>query len=200
MVKRSSGSRGLLWICGMFPVILLILTPCDILPGRIVSLAAFLPGVFLLLGWHDSRNRNGLLSLLFRTEGTGGIRLAEAAAPALLGTILSSSAALISGFPPPWQFWLSAPLAVTAFTLVFTVTEERMKYAGRAFLSLLWIWGISRPAGLNGTGEILVPTDYPGGVLFASVEAGGMHPDSYVVASLVFLLISAGIYSLNRKL
>ena len=74
MVKRSVGNVWLLWLCGFLPAAAAVISPAETLPGKLVSLTAFLPGVLLLTGWHGSRARKGLMAILFRTEGAGAVR------------------------------------------------------------------------------------------------------------------------------
>lgn len=199
MVKSALKKTDLHWLCGVLPVLVLLLSPRDLVTGRLVSLAALFPSVFLLTGWHDSKSRTGLMALLFRTESIGGVKTSEIALPAIAGTVLSSMAALAAGWPPVWQFWLTAPLTALSFTLLLSLIEEKFRFAGRSLLSLLWIWGISRPEGTSGAEEMLLFMDYPGRVLLASPESGGIHPDSFVVASLIFTLVSLGLFSLSGR-
>ncbi len=199
MIRRASNKPELYWLCGVLPLLVLLLSPWNLISGRMVSLCALLPAVFLITGWHYSGSRTGLTTLLFRTDIEGGIKASEIALPAISGTLLSSAAAMAVGWPPAWQFFLTVPLTALSFTLLLSVTEERMKFPGRSILGLLWIWGISRPEGFQGTQEVLVVTDYPGRVLFASPESGGTHPDSFVLASLILALVSIGLFSLSRR-
>jgi len=199
MLKRSLGSRELHWVSALFPVLILLLSPWNMVPAHMVSLCALLPSVYLVTGWHRSGSRAGLMGLLFRTDSAGGVKVSEIAFPAIAGTVLSSAAALALGWPPLWQFWITAPLTALSFSLILSVTEEKLKFPGRYALGLLWIWGISRPSNASMNGGILVATDYPGRVLFASPESGGTHPDSFVLASLILVLIAFGSYSLPGR-
>lgn len=199
MVKRAAARRDLLWLCVLVPAVLLVLSPEEQTTSHLVSTAALLPALFLIPGWTDSKSRAGLISLLFRTDSYTGIRISEILLPALSGAVLTSGMALLVKHSIPWQFWLAGPLTAMSFTLILTVTEGRMKYPGRVFLSLLWIYGTSRPEGLGKTGGTLVLTEYPGGVLSAIPDSGGLHPDSYIIASLVLALLCAGIYSLTAR-
>ncbi len=199
MIRRALSKPELYWLCGVLTLLVLLLSPWSMVPRRLVSLSAFLPAVFLITDWHYSGTRTGFMSLLFRTDSAGGIKASEVALPAMAGTLLSTAVALAVGWPPAWQFFITAPLTALSFTLLLSVTEERMKLPGRSILGLLWIWGISRPEGARGTEEMLVATDYPGRVLFASPGSGGAHPDSFVLASLILALISMGLFSLSGR-
>jgi hypothetical protein len=195
MVKRALKRRDMPWLCGLVPAIILVLTPSGGLSGRLISAAALLPAVFLLTGWADSKSRKGIVSLLYRTDGYGSVRASEIALPAVAGSVLSSLGALVSGRAIPWQFWLTVPLTAVSFSFLLSLTERKLRYAGRSMFGLLWIYGISRPVGTGGTVSALLFTDYPGGILFTLPDSGGLHPDYFVVASLFSALLSAGLVS-----
>lgn len=199
MIRRALSKPEIHWFCGILPLLVLLLSPWNMVPGRMVSLSALLPAVFLVTGWHYSGSRKGLTALLFRTDSSGGVKASEIALPAITGTLLSSAAAIAAGWPPGWQFFLTVPLTALSFTLILSVAEERVKFPGRSILSLLWIWGISRPEGASSMEEFLAVTDYPGKVLSASPESGGTHPDSFVLASLILALVSIGLFSLSGR-
>ncbi len=193
MVKRSAGSIWLLWLCGFLPAAAAAVSPVDTLPGKLVSLAVCLPGVFLLTGWHGSRARTGLMAILFRTEGAGTVRFSELLLPTLSGTILGAMAGMAASFPPTWQFWLVLPLSAFAVSALIDSAERRYRYPGRFLLGLLWLHETSE----SGGGSLLAPFLYPGKVLMPGEAAP--HPDSFVLASLALAGVSAGIYSLSCR-
>lgn len=197
MVKRSAGNVWLLWLCGFLPAAAAVISPAETLPGKLVSLTAFLPGVLLLTGWHGSRARKGLMAILFRTEGAGAVRLSELLLPTLAGTVLGSLAGMAASFPPPWQFWLTLPLSAFAVSALIDSVERRYRDPGRFLLGLIWLYGASGSEGTGRSGSLLAPFGYPGEVLFSGEAA--VHPDSFVLASLVLAGVSAGIYSLSCR-
>lgn len=199
MVRRALKRSDMRWLAATLPALVLLLAPWETVPVRLVSLAAFLPSVFLLVGWFGSKSRIGLSSLLFRTERAGGLRLLEVLLPTAAGILLSALSALVVGWPPVWQFWLAAPLTSLSFTLLLTLSEEKLRFPGRSILGILWLWGISRPVQKPPVMGMLVFTEFPGEVLSASPESGGMHPDSFVLASLVLALLSLGLFSVYMR-
>jgi len=183
-------------MCGLLPLSVLFISQVDLMAYRLVSLAAYIPAVFLLTGWNDSQSRRGLCSLLNRTGRENRIRITEISLPILFGTFLSYGTALLISTAPPWQFWLVTPLASAAFVLIFIRTESFMKYPGRFLMALLWIVGAGSREKLQGLKALLVFTEYPAEVL-SSAPGTGPHPDTYVLASLVLVIISATLFLLH---
>lgn len=198
MVSRTLASPGIIWTTGCLPVLVLILTPVQMIPGRLVSVAAFLPSVFLLTGWTDSRERNGLTALLFRTQRLPRVRYTEIALPALGGAVLSSLVALLVKFPPPWQFWPASLMTSLAGALLLFFVEKRVRFIGRSMAGLLWIAGISGGTGRSAAADLL-PSDYPGRILEVSGSHGSAHPDTLLVASMVFLAVCATLFTLYES-
>jgi hypothetical protein len=196
LLNRAMKRRDLLWLCGLLPVTLLIISPANLASCRLVSLAAFLPSIFLLTGWNDSSSRIGLLALLYRTGKENRVRITEITLPALTGTLLSAVLALLVKSVPPWQFWLVTPLTATAFSFIFIKTESSGRYPGRVALALLWIWGTVNGGNPQGISALAIFTEYPGTVLSASAGTGH-HPDTFVLASLILVMLSVVLYSLS---
>lgn len=155
---------------------------------------AMLPAVFLITGWYGSRSRTGLASLVFRSGGSSLINFAEIGLPALAGTVLGSLFSLMVKTQPPWQFWVVIFLFSTAFTLLLAAAESHLKYPGRFLLAALWILGVRTEAPSGGIGDLLTFTEFPYAVLATNPEAEGFHQDTFVLASLLLLAVSAVVF------
>ncbi len=200
MWERAAGMSSRLWLGGLLLTGLLIITPGRQIPGQLVSFTVLFPAVFLLADWNSSAARKGIMSITIRGNGRKKVRITEWLFPALAGAVVSSIAVFAVSAPPPWQFWVAASLIATSFSLVLLMTEQHLKYAGRAILSLMWLAQIT--GSLHGrVTDFLLFTGYPAAVLSADPVAEGPHPDSYVLASLVVMLLTASIYVylLKRK-
>ncbi len=198
LINRAVKKRELHWVCGLAPVAVLILSPPGQLFQHFVSLAALLPVVFLLSGWPGSRSRRGLTAILYRTAGGRSVYITEAVLPWIAGTLLSFAVAILVDPSLPWQFWIASPFTVLGFSLLFLALEERFRYPGRGLLFLVWLYGVSRQETPGTAVKALLFTEYPGGVVAGECPSG-MHPDSYILASLAFVLVSGGLAALFRR-
>lgn len=195
MIERAVKRRDLQWVWGLSVATVLILGSPGEFARHFVSLAAFLPVVFLLTDWPGSQNRRGLMALLCRTQGGKTVSMTELLLPWAAGTLLSSAAAIIVDPSPPWQFWLASPFTVLGFSLLFLVSENRMRHPGRAMIFLVWLYGTSRQEACGAVEKVLLFTGYPGGVLVGECPSG-THPDTYIMASLALVIISGALAAL----
>jgi len=183
-----------LWLGGLLLISLLIITPKQQIPYQFVSFTVLFPAVFLLTDWSSSAARKSMMFITTRGTGRKQVRTAEWLFPSLAGAVISSIAVFTVSAPPPWQFWVAASLIATSFSLILLMTEQHLKYAGRAVLYLMWLAQIT---GFRQTGRVtdfLLFTGYPAAVLIADPVAGSPHPDSYVLASLVIMFLAASTY------
>ncbi|MCK5133101.1 MAG: hypothetical protein KAR40_13220 [Candidatus Sabulitectum sp.] len=196
MWKRAINLNSRLWLGGLLLVCLLIITPEERIPSQLVSFAVLLPAVFLLTDWNGSAARNGILAIITRGDSRKRVRTSEWLFPALAGAVVSSVTVFAVSAPPPWQFWVAASLIATSFSLIFLMTEQYLKYAGRTVLTLMWLTQLTGPRQTGQVTELLLFTGYPAAVLLTDPNIGSHHPDSYVLASLIVVFITAGIYTL----
>lgn len=182
---------------GFLPVCLLLITPKENVSYQLISFSALLPAIFLLIDWHQSSERKGLMGIITRGGGTPMVLLAEWVVPALAGAVISSVVVFTVASPPPWQYWITTVLSATSFSIVFLLTEQYAKYAGRVILGLLWIWQISEKS--NNITDFVFFTDYSSAVLAYDTTSSSHHPDSFVLASIIVISLAATTYILLRK-
>ena len=128
------------------------------------------------------------------------ISIAEIALPSLAGTALGILASLLVKAPPPWQFWVVISFFSTAFTLLFASVESHFRNPGRFILSVLWVYGVKTAVITDSITHFLSFTEYPFAVLTTNPEAGGFHPDAFVLSSLLLLAVSAAVYILPARI
>ncbi len=199
MWKNAINRKSRLWLSGFLLVSLFVITPQERILSQLVSFSVIFPSVFLLTDWNGSAARKGIMTLIARSDRPKVVKIAEWSIPALVGAVISSLAVFAVSAPPPWQFWVAASLIATSFSLIFLVTEQYMKYAGRAILSLMWLVQIKEHTGR--VTDLLLFTGYPAAVLPADLNTDSLHPDSYVLTSLIVMFLTASIYVylLKRK-
>lgn len=199
MWKNAINRKSRLWLSGFLLVSLFVITPQERILSQLVSFSVIFPSVFLLTDWNGSAARKGIMTLITRSDGPKVVKTAEWSIPALVGAVISSLAVFAVSAPPPWQFLVAASLIATSFSLIFLVTEQYMKYAGRAILGLIWLVQIKEHTGR--VTDLLLFTGYPAAVLSADLNTSSPHPDSYVLTSLIVMLLTASIYVylLKRK-
>lgn len=190
MFKRSMGQGFIPWLCAAVLFTTIMVAPSGAMGERLLSLAAILPVLFLLVGWFDSRGRRGILSLVGRTGGTRRIGFTEKALPAAGGAALCMALVPLIQWPVPWQFWVVTPLFSVSFTLLLTVVERWFRYPGRFILSGLWIMGVS----YDGSASPALFTEYPGSVISTARTAGGTHPDTFILVSILLLAVSGALW------
>ena len=199
MGERAVNMNSRLWLIVLVLASVFVLTPKQRIPAELVAFAVISPAVFLLPGWCESAARKGIAAITTRGDSSRKIALAEWVSPALAGTVLSSAAVFCVAAPPPWQFWIVSPLISASFSLLLLTTEQHFKYPGRTILCLMWLIQSSMSPHQGKLTDFLLFTDYPAAVLPADPASGSHHPDAYVLASLVVLLLAIGIYALLRR-
>ena len=199
MLNRAVKIKSRLWLAIVLLIGLFVITPGEYALEQLVSFLILFPVVLLLTDWNNSHSRNGILALTIRGDGSKKVRTTEWILPALAGTILSSIAVFAVSTPPPWQFWVVSPLTATAFSLLFLITEQHLKYPGRTILSLMWLFQLTRSEQTGGIADLLLFTGYPSAVLMADPASGTLHPDSYVMASIVVVFLTAAGYAFLQK-
>ena len=192
--KRAVNLPSRLWLSGLLPVCLLMIAPLERIPSQLISLTVILPAVFLLTDWNGSAARNGIMAIITRGDGSRKVRIAEWSLPALAGAVLSSVTVFAVCAQPPWQFWVTSTLIAASFSLIFLMTEQYLKYAGRSVLILMWLTQITKQTGK--VTDILLFTGYPAAVLLYDPGTGSHHPDTFVLSSLIVVFITAGVYTL----
>ncbi len=199
MAERAIRSKSRLWLICLVLTSLFILTPKAQIPAQLISFAVLLPGLLLLPEWNCSPERKGILAITARSEGMRKVKTAEWLFPSLAGAVLSSVTVFAVSAPPPWQFWVVAPIISASFSLILVMTEQYMKYAGRTVLSLLWLSQITQSQQTGKITDLLLFTGYPAAVLTGDSGTGSHHPDSFVLASLIVIFITAGVYALFSR-
>ena len=202
MWERAVNLRSMWWLCALLVVAMFVVTPITKIPAQLVSLTVILPTVFLLTGWNDSASKKGIVSVTTRSDSRKHIEAAEWMFPSLAGTLIASIAVFCASAPPPWQFWVVTPLMAISFSLIFIMTEEYQKNAGRTALSLIWLTQLTGNYVNNPVTDLLLITGYPASVLLYDSNAGSNHSDTYVLASLITVFLTTGLYTLlhRRKL
>lgn len=193
MWERAINTNSRLWLSGLLLTGLLIITPKHQIPGQLVSFAVLFPAVFLLTDWSSSSARKGMISITARGVSRKQVETAEWLFPSLSGAVVSSITVFAVSAPPPWQFWVTASLIATSFSLILLMTEWHLKYAGRVVISLMWL-AQTTGAQIGRVTSFLLFTGYPAAVLHADPGTGSPHPDSFVLASLVITFLTASIY------
>ncbi len=167
------------------------------------SLAAFGFPALIVLGWHSSPGRRGLLNLCERHPGAmNRLAASEIAIPAAVGVLPASLAAVASG-PVPWQFWLAAPLTSLSAAASLMLLEK-FRPPGRLVLPVLyWTWSFHLSGTTTGWIRLLLLPTYPGSVLVSI--PGNPHADAFVACSaaaagiLVALLFRANLKASCRE-
>lgn len=195
MVKRSTENRALLWLCSAAPATVLLFSHAETLPFRLVSLAAWLPALFLVTGWPYSSSRKGIRALVERSDISGTVTAAEVLLPGLSGTVLCSLTALLAGNTVPWQFWIIAPLFSFSTAMLLLAVEQKLQNPGRFVLLLLWMAGLSGKLSF----KPLIFTEYPGTVIETSLTQGGTHPDTFILLAILLLGISGSLWYLSKR-
>lgn len=198
MWERAAGRKSNLWIIVLLLATLLTVTPKLQIPGQLISFATLIPAVFLLTDWNDSAARKGVLALTARGEGRNKVRTAEWCFPALTGALLASVSVFTVSAPPPWQFWVTSWLIATSLSLLVLMTEQHFKNPGRVTLSLIWLVRLTVSQN-DKVANFLLFTGYPAAVLTADPASGTPHPDSFVMASLVVVFLTAAGYAFLQK-
>ena len=196
MWKRAINLNSRLWLSGLLLACLFVVTPEEKIPSQLVSFLVLFPAVFLLTDWNGSAARNGILAIITRSDSRRRVGTAEWLFPALAGAAISSITVFAVSASPPWQFWVAASLVATSFSLILLMTEQYLKYAGRTVLTLMWLAQATGPQQTGQVTGLLLFTGYPAAVLLTDPNTGSHHPDSYVLASLIVVFITAGIYTL----
>lgn len=199
MAERAIRLKSRLWLICLVLASLFILTPKTQIPAQLISFTVLLPGLLFLPEWNCSPERKGILAITARSEGISKVKTAEWLLPTLAGAALSSITVFAVSAPPPWQFWVVAPIIAASFSLILVMTEQNMKHAGRTVLSLLWLTQITQPQQTGKITDFLLFTGYPAAVLTGDPGAGSHHPDSFVLASLIVIFITAGVYALFSR-
>ncbi len=86
-----------------------------------------------------------------------------------------------------------------SFSLIFLMTEEHQKNAGRTVLSLIWLTQLTGSFQKGPVTDLLLFTGYPASVLHYDSNAGSNHPDTYVLASLITVFLTTGLYTLLHR-
>lgn len=196
MFRNAVNRRGMIWLCSLFLISLLLITPEIRIPGQLVSLSILLPAVFLLPGWADSTTRKGIMGITSRGDGGKLIRIAEWIFPALAGVVISSITVFAFQSAPKWQFWVVSLLVSISFSLILITTEKYWTNAGRAVLSLMWLVQTTGDGPTDSISGLLLFTGYPAEVLTTDQVTASCHPDTYVLASMILLFLAAGGHTL----
>ncbi|MCK5785075.1 MAG: hypothetical protein KAH54_00805 [Candidatus Sabulitectum sp.] len=199
MLNRAVRIKSRLWLTIAMLTGLFVITPGEKALEQLVSFLVLFPAVLLLTNWNNSHSRNGILALTTRGDGNKKVRIAEWVLPALAGIIISSIAVFAVSAPPPWQFWVVSPLTATSFSLVFLIIEQHLKYPGRTILSLMWLFQLTGSEQTGGIANLLLFTGYPSAVLVADPASVAIHPDSYVMASLVVVFLTTTGYAFLQR-
>ncbi len=199
MWERAVNLRSRWWLSALLLVAMFVVTPITKFPAQFVSFTVILPAVFLLTAWNDSAAKKGIVSVTARSDSRKYIEAAEWLFPSLAGTLIASLAVFCVSAPPPWQFWVVTPLMAISFSLIFLMTEEHQKNAGRTALSLIWLTQLTGSFQKGPVTDLLLITGYPASVLLYDSNAVSNHPDTYVLASLVTVFLTAGLYTLLHR-
>lgn len=199
MWERAANLKSRWWLCALFLVGMFIVTPLDKFPAQFVSFSVIFPAVFFLTDWNNSSAKKGIVSVTARSDSRKQIETAEWLLPSLAGMVISSLAVFLVSAPPPWQFWVVTPLIAISFSLVFVITEQHLRNAGRTALSLLWLTQLTGSLQKGPVTDLLLFTGYPASVLLYDSNTGSNHSDTYVLASLITVFLTAGIYTLLHR-
>lgn len=199
MVRRAVKENQLAWVAVFITIAGLILSH----PGRalpvLISTLAFLPAVYLVTGWEGSVWKRGLCRLVSRSGGSFSVNAAEVSLPFLSGTLLSTAVTMAAYREIPWQYWVVTPLSTLAFSLLYISSERHFRHQGRFGMALLWAAWLNLSESSSHTARLLVFTGYPGEALCCTGESGSPHPDTFILASILFLGISSGVYAWSHR-
>jgi hypothetical protein len=195
MWKRATGMSSRLWLAGVTALSVLVVSESGRASFEFISLTTLLPVVFFVTGWNNSVERKGILTIISRSSTSKMVELSEWLFPALTAIALSSVLVFAVSTPPPWQYWVVAPLTAVSFSLVYLIVEQHQRYAGRSILSIVWFIQLAEPYHTGRLLDLVLFTDYPAAVLLADPAAGTHHPDSFVLASLILVIVVTGVYT-----
>ena len=181
------------WLLSLLIIAIVIITPPDRILTQLITLTILIPSVFLVPNWNSSTMEKGILALISRSDGYKKVKITQWLFPAIIAVVLPALSIWATGIPP-WQFWITLLFISFSFAIVFSITEIFCKYQGRLFFSILWLIQITGITGDNKIAKYILFTNYPENILPTGQSENILHPDSFVLASLIVLLLTASTY------
>ena len=193
MWKKAISQKSQYWLLALLIITLVIVTPQKRILTQLITLTILTPSIFLVPNWNSSTMERGILALISRSDGYRKVKITQWLFPAVIALILPAIFIWATGIPP-WQFWLTLLFVSFAFSISFSLTETFYKYQGRLFFSILWLAQTTGIVESNKIIKFLLFTNYPENTLSNQQYENFLHPDSFVLASLIVLLLTASTY------
>ncbi len=193
MWQKAIAQKSQYWLLLLLIIALVIVTPPDRILTQLITLTILIPSVFLVPNWNSSTMEKGILALISRSDGYRKVKITQWLFPAIIAVVLPALSIWATGIPT-WQFWLTLLFVSFSFAIVFSITEIFYKYQGRLFFSILWLVQTTGITGSSKIAKYLLFTNYPENTLLTQQNENFLHPDTFVLASLIVLLIATSTY------